>query len=246
MRTSILGLAILAVLVAACAPAQQSTTGRAVFALTDAAADMGAVSSVKVTVDSVRVHNDAQGWVTVTSTPQTYDLLALKASGDTVLLADLQLSEGSYQQIRLDISSVVVVDENGTHDAKLPSGELKIVGGLDVEANTTSAVTFDFIADESLHVTGNGQYIMAPVVKLETRTDADVEVSSDKRVEVSGGRVKTDIKVGMDVAGNVGVGLSIAKDAPLSVEGGKVKLGIGVGEERKANASMKSEVDVTA
>lgn len=236
MRMSIIGLAVLAVLVAACAP-QGSTTGRVVFAMTDAAADMGAVSSVKVTVDSVRVHNEAQGWVTVTSTPQTYDLLALKASGDTVLLADLQLSEGSYQQIRLDISKVVVTDADGDHEAKLPSGELKIVGGLEVEANTTSAVTFDFIADESLHVTGNGQYILAPVVRLETRTDADVEVRADKRVEVSGGNVKTDIKVGMDLEGNVGLGLKIAKDAPLSVEGGKVKLGIGMGAKSDAEAT---------
>jgi len=34
--------------------------GRVVFAITDAAADMGSVSSVKVTVDSVSVHSAAE------------------------------------------------------------------------------------------------------------------------------------------------------------------------------------------
>jgi hypothetical protein len=35
-----------------------SNDGRAVFAVSDAAADMGAVTSVKVTIDSVKVHQE--------------------------------------------------------------------------------------------------------------------------------------------------------------------------------------------
>jgi hypothetical protein len=219
MKATIITVAILALFLAACAP--QTNTGRAVFLVTDAAADMGTVSSVKVTVDSVQAHSTTQGWVTVSSAPQTYDLLALKSSGDAVLLADVQLKEGTYEQIRLDISSVVVTDENGTHEAKLPSKELKIVGGMSVAANTTSAVTFDFIADESLHTTGNGQYILAPVIQVETREHAQVDASDESDVLVSGA-VKSSTKVGMDVNGNVGVGLKIADDENLEIEGGRV------------------------
>ena len=194
---------------------QTNRTGRAVFAITDAAADMGTVSSVKVTVDSIRVNSQSEGWVTVSSSAKTYDLLKLQAENKNELFADVQLKEGSYNQIRLDISSVIVTDANGTHEAKLPSGELKLNGELIVKANSTSVAKFDFIVNESLHVTGNGKYILAPVIQLETREDADVQIKSNNRVEISGGRIKTNAKIGMDINGNIGIGLKVSSTAKL-------------------------------
>ncbi len=239
-------------------PSGESTAnqGRVVFTIADAAADMNSVSRVVVTIDSISVHSDTEGWVTVSSIPQTTDLLLLKAEGAQRLLADVKLKEGSYQQLRLDISKVVVTDNTGEHQAKLPSGELKIIGGFNVSANSTSTAKFDFIADESLHRTGNGEYILAPVVQLETREDADVDVKADNKVEVKNGHVKTNIKVGMDVDGNVGVGLHIPKEAKVSLSNGKVKLettlsvglGSGSGKEESAqentNASANAAVKV--
>ncbi len=213
------------VLLAGCIQAPTTTQGRAVFTITDAAADMGTVSSVKVTIDSVQVHSATEGWVTVSSTPQTYDLLKLKAEGSQALLADASLKTGTYQQVRLMTSKVVVTDTSGDHEAKLPSGELKIVGELTVNESSTSTATFDFIANESLHVTGNGEYIFAPVVKLETREKADVDASSKANVKITGGTIKANIKVGMDIDGNTGVGLNISKDTKLSIGGGKIKIG---------------------
>lgn len=207
-------------------PGNATATGRAVFVITDAAANMGTVSSVAVTVDSVQVHSASEGWVTVSSTPRTYDLLQLKAGNDMALLADVDLKEGAYEQARLDISSVIVTDAKGTHEAKLPSNELEIVGRLEVDANTTSTAKFDFIADESLHVTGKGEYVMAPVVQMETRQDADVEINSNSDVEVTGGVVTTNTKVGMDISGNVGVGLGIKANQNLDIEGGKIKIAV--------------------
>lgn len=197
---------------------QGSGMGRAVFAMTDAAADMGSVSSVKITIDGVRVHSAAEGWTTVSSSARTYDLIELKNENEVVLLADVQIEEGTYDQMRLDISNVIVTDANGQQEAKLPSGELKIMGSLVVEENSTSTATFDFIASESLHVTGQGKYIMAPVVQVETRQDADVGLKSNNRVEIDGGQIKTNVEVGMDINGNVGVGLGIVSNANLSLD----------------------------
>ena len=215
--------------------------GRAVFTITDAAADMGAVTSVKVTVDSVSVHSAEKGWVKVASPAKTYDLLKLKAEGSQELLADVKLDADTYQQVRLDISKVVVTDAEGDHEAKLPSGELKIVGDLTVKEESTSTATFDFIADRSLHVTGNGEYILAPVVRFETKEDADVAVEATGKVKVSGGRVKANVEVGMDETGNVGVGLRLGQDAVLSIESGKIKIGALVSSGAKTNASSEAK-----
>jgi hypothetical protein len=129
---------------------------------------------------------------------------------------------------------------------------LKIVGGFTVNANSTSTATFDFIADESLHVTGKGEYILAPVVKLETREDAEVDTSVKSKVSVRGGKVKTDIKVGMDENGNVGIDLRIRQELNLTIDtAGKIKIGGIVSSEAKSQASseddgsMGAEVDVS-
>ncbi|MCX6771254.1 MAG: DUF4382 domain-containing protein [Candidatus Micrarchaeota archaeon] len=202
--------------------------GRVVFTMTDAAADMGAVASVKVTVDSLEVQNATGGWIIVASPPYTYDLLQLKASGSQPLMADASLAAGAYGQVRMHISKVVIADSSGEHEATLPSGDLKIIGGFMVKANSTTVVNFDFQADKSVHVTGNGKYILAPVVHMQGLDGAEVDTSSKWNVKVIGGRISTDTEVGMGADGKVGVGAGIPANANLTIDsGGIVVLGLG-------------------
>jgi len=223
MRTGIcmaLGAVFILLFAAGCTqdgntPSQ--STGRAVFTMTDAAANMGTVTAVEVTVDSLQVQRADMGWTTVFSTPHTYDLMQLRASGNQSLLADVSLQNGTYGQIRMVISKVMVADSAGVHEAKLPSGELKIIGGFTVMPNSTAAVNLDFLADQSLHVTGDGQYILAPVVRMQTREGTQAITSSKDDVKTMGGQIKTDTTVGMDSDGNVGVGRRIAAGMNLSI-----------------------------
>jgi len=226
------------------APAESSsaTDSNVVFTITDAAADMGTVTEIKVTVDSIKVHSDAKGWVTVSDESKTFDLLELKAEQKQALLAEANLETGTYNQLRLDISKVVVVDDKGETEAKLPSGELKIQGELEVKDGTTSTASFDFIADESLHVTGNGKYIMAPVIQLETRNNAEVSVKSDNSVVIKDGEVKTNIKVGMDISGNVNANAKIPVDVELNV-GSSGKIFLGKKLSVKTNSAVDTMVD---
>ncbi|MBI2445849.1 DUF4382 domain-containing protein [Candidatus Micrarchaeota archaeon] len=244
-----------------------TATGRAVFGVTDAAADMGAVSSVQMRIDSVQVHSASQGWVTASSESKTVDLLELKAQGATALLADAQLKADTYDQMRMDVSSVTVVDAEGSHQAKMPSNQIKFIGDLVVKANGTSSATFDFIADESLHVAGKAEgqgsaeakYVMAPVIQFESRTDAKVNVENGNRVQIVGGSVKTNVKVGMDIKGNVGIGLAIPADAVVLVgttgdviiggtlnSTGNIVGGIGVGGSSEASGSASADASGSA
>ena len=148
-------------------------------------------------------------------------------------MADVKLKEGAYDQVRLVISNVMITDAEGDHAAKLPSNELKIKSDrndlniFDINSDSISAVSFDFKTDESLHVTGNDKYILAPVVEVQTRDNADVKIKSDNKVEVNGGKVKSSLKVGMDVGGNVGMDVKIDKDKNIIIENDKIKIGIG-------------------
>ncbi len=222
-----------------------ASAGRAVMTITDKAADMGTVTSIMVTVSSVQLHSSTGAWINANITPKTYDLLKLKAEGLNALLADFSVPAGSYDQLRLDISKVVVVDATGSHDAKLPSGTLRIMSGVNVSANSTSAISFDFIADESLHMTGNGLYILAPVVQVESRENAEVDSRNREDVKVGGGRVHSQKKVGMDISGRVDEDARIPRDANLTINANDdVEIEVPGIEERAENAQNETEIRI--
>ncbi|HLC73586.1 MAG TPA: DUF4382 domain-containing protein [Candidatus Nanoarchaeia archaeon] len=191
--------------------------GRIIFAIKDVAADMNTITSVDVTIDQIEVHNSEKGWTTISSTPMTFDLLQLKQEDVAMLMANVEIEEGSYQQIRILMSNILIRDEAGLKNAKLPSGELKIVGDLVVNSNSISTVVLDFVADESIHLTSSGKYIFAPVINFEIREDANTDIDEKGIVKIENGNVNTNTKIGMDASGNVGVGLTIPKNKILSL-----------------------------
>ncbi|QQG39598.1 MAG: DUF4382 domain-containing protein [Candidatus Aenigmatarchaeota archaeon] len=203
-----------------------STQGKLLVGITDAAVDSSTVTSVIITVESAEVHSaSADSWTTISSSAKTYDLMQLDSQDVVKLFGEATLDAGTYNQMRLDISNVAVTINGTTSDAKLPSSRIEIPVTVVVNANSTSAVVLDFQADQSLHATGNGTVIMAPVIHVKSTSNASASVSGDN-VEVSGGRTDDDKEVGMDAEGHVGVGLRIAANAKLNVgANGKISIG---------------------
>src|SRR3989344_5492011 len=86
------------------------------------------------------------------------------------------------------VSSVFITVKNRvSEEAKLPSGELKIIASIVVSADKTSTMVFDFIADKSLHMTGSGKIIFAPVVKIQKTNNVSVELTSKNEIKIMGG-----------------------------------------------------------
>lgn len=202
--------------------------GRVIFSVTDAAADMGTVSEINMKVNSVEVHSEASGWATVSTTPRTYSLLDLNERSESELLAEVNMQAGTYDQIRLNVDSVAVITKAGaTKIAKLPSGQLLINSKLIVKANETSSANFDFLADKSLHTTGSGEYIFAPVVKLETRSNTNVSVNSASVVSIDGGNVDDSVTIGMDIDGSIKANFQLKTTDKLKVgTDGKIEISL--------------------
>ena len=225
-------IVVLAIIVVAAFGAWNYTTsmaqqGRFVVTLADAATDLNGVSQINVTIDSVRAQNDANGWVTLSSTQRTIDLLQLRAEGNQVVIADLNVPAGTYNQIELNISKVIVVDAQGSHEAKLPSGKIRMNMNTDLNKGSTNTIRIDVLADESLHITGNGLYILAPVIHLQTRENVQVNIDSEMHATINGGQLKDDTEVGMDEEGRVGVGVKIPENADVSI-GNDNKIHVGL------------------
>lgn len=211
----------------------QGQQGRVLFAVSDTAVPLDTVRSILLTVNEVQVHSATRGWVTVSVTPRQYDLIQLRdAATVSELFADVRLDVGMYQQVRLVVDNVIVVTKDGvSHLAVLPSRELKFAGNLVVAKGENSFVNFDFLADKSLHLTGSGTYIFAPVVAVEMRSSVDtVQIIPDPatfrhgRVTAAGGRADLSITLGMDEKGTLKANYRIDPSARLEIEGNVIQV----------------------
>lgn len=126
---------------------------------------------VNVTIESVQVNNTENdtGWVEISSPQQTYDLLEL-TNGAMAHLGSKELEPGTYEQIRLILSSdghSVVV--GGTeHDLFVPSGAqtgVKLNVNAEIEEDITYTLLLDFDASRSVVERGQAGYLLKPVIK---------------------------------------------------------------------------------
>jgi hypothetical protein len=114
------------------------------------------------------------------ATSRTCDLKKLQTAQD--VLGTGPLATGHYTQVRLVVSSATIYFDNAaTGDAcaatvaapagrsanvTIPSGEVKLNREFDVSSATTTTMVLDFDGDKSVRETGNGQFMMSPVISV--------------------------------------------------------------------------------
>jgi len=85
----------------------------------------------------------------------------------------------------MTISNVQVrLGDGELQDVILPSGKLKFIHPFDIVGGQTTALLFDFDAEKSVNVTGSGQIIVKPVVKLSVTKPQKVEPGT-KHVKIA-------------------------------------------------------------
>ena len=109
------------------------------------------------------------GWVVINNNEAIYDLLKLK-NGVTTIIGNSSLAIGHYSQIRLIIGagSNIVVD-GVTYPLEIPSGEqtgIKLNHEFEILEDLNYELFLDFDAELSILLTGSGQYIMTPVIRI--------------------------------------------------------------------------------
>ncbi|MEX0719252.1 MAG: DUF4382 domain-containing protein [Balneolaceae bacterium] len=145
-----------------------SNVGKLQVLLHDAPASY---DEVNVFIERVEVNNgsDEEGWITVGEPQQVFDLLEL-TNGVLAPLGEVELETGTYEQIRLVLSSDghSVVKDGESHDMFVPSGSqtgIKLNVNAEIEADIVYVLLLDFDANRSVVVTGNQGYLLKPVIK---------------------------------------------------------------------------------
>jgi len=150
--------------------------------ITDAPIDFTGVSAVNVTFTGIILYpgdDEETGDLDLDISPAvlanegTINLLDYQ-DGAVILVGSADIPVGTYNRIRLLVSEVTVVQDDdgdpGTPEVvepvKLSSGRIDIHFGFTLADGEEADVILDFDAAESIHLneTGNGKYILRPVV----------------------------------------------------------------------------------
>ena len=144
-------------------------------------------SAVLVTFNEVSVHQDTDADFTplkfaADATSRTCDLLRLQKDNAQDVLGIGTLDAGHYTQVRLAVAEAkLYLGAPSTGDAcgpglippagtpvplTIPSGEVKLNREFDVPVGGTTLMSLDFDGDHSIIQTGNGSYMMKPVIAV--------------------------------------------------------------------------------
>jgi hypothetical protein len=140
--------------------------------------------AVLVTFSEVAVHRADEAWTRVPfaggGSRRTCDLKKLQGAEDVLGVGALQ--PGHYTQIRLMVeSSSLYFDNQSSGPAcaatmaspagrsaplEVPSGEVKLNRQFELTADDAMTMVLDFDGDKSIKETGNGRYLMTPVIAI--------------------------------------------------------------------------------
>lgn len=142
--------------------------------------------SLLVTFSDVSVHRDDQGADAWTKLPfaagsaRTCDLKKLVTAQD--ILGVGALPAGHYTQIRLTVTSAALYFDTAAEGAacaetitapsgtsasvEIPSGVVKLNREFTVSSGGSTTILLDFDGDKSMNQTGNGRYMMSPVISV--------------------------------------------------------------------------------
>jgi len=179
LRIILLGCLVAGVTLAGCSNHTDNPGfGTVTMRMTDAPGDFQSVNLVitqvavrfeGTTSNAVAADSDSVGWMILSNTPATYDLLTLR-NGVFTTIGSARVPAGHYTQVRLKIGTGSTVVVNGTtYPLTVPSGAqtgVKLVGGFDVSAGGTTDLALDFDAARSIVVTGVGSYLLKPTIKV--------------------------------------------------------------------------------
>lgn len=149
----------------ACEKVEQAGTSRMNVRMTDAPGDY---DSILLNVKEVEIISSA-GRTTIAVNAGPFDILSYRNGKDT-LIASQDIPSGRMQEIRLvlhDEGNRIVVNGQ-SYDLETPSGQssgVKIKVQEELVANVAYTLLLDFDAAQSIVLTGNGKYILKPVIR---------------------------------------------------------------------------------
>ncbi len=164
-RFFIVGALAIAVAFTSCKDDNSASATKFSVKMTDAP---GAYQSLLLNVKEIQVIT-SDGTTTMPVGTEPFDILHFRMGKDT-LLASQDIPAGQLQEIRLVLNETgnTVTINNVIYDLTTPSAQssgLKLKVNADLSAGSQYTLLLDFDAAKSIVKTGNGKYILKPVIR---------------------------------------------------------------------------------
>ena len=168
--------------------------------------------AVYVTFEDFFVHRKGGEWVSLplAQIPYAVDLLEFHSGRTTTLVQPISLEPGTYDRIKVSISSAAVLRDGIFYSVAIPSGTLviEIDFFFDLEDGRTMDLTIDFDLSQSLKLfqtLGASSYQLKPVLHInETEKAATVhgEISAETFAEYHSREAIVSLFVDKDLSGD--------------------------------------------
>ncbi len=136
------------------------------------------VQVIRIEAHKTSVSDSTSGWVTICDSTVNVNIMDL-TNGKTHLLGSNNIDAGTYDQIRMILGTNNTVTMGGmTYPITIPSGTqtgIKINTNMTINAGENFNLLLDFNAAQSVHMTGNGNFMLKPVIHaVEVQTQGDL------------------------------------------------------------------------
>ena len=169
--------------------------------------------AVFVTFEELSVHKEGGEWISLAlvRTPFAIDLLDFHSGKTTELVWPVRLEPGTYDRIKLSISSAAVLRDGSFYSVAIPSGTLviEIDFFFDLEDGRTMDLTIDFDLSQSLKLFKTpvaSSYRLKPVLHInQTETAATIhgEISAETFAEYDSREATVSLFVDKDLSGDL-------------------------------------------
>ena len=137
--------------------------GATIFSISDAPTFYN-ITSLNLSISYIEVHSTTTGkWYKI-NVDKTFNLIELRNISKVIVGADLPY--GIYNEIVLNIANANATINGKVENVFIPSKKLRIITTFNITNSSTNAINLDFDLEDSLHITGNGEIIMTPVIGL--------------------------------------------------------------------------------
>jgi len=175
-----------------------SSSGTGTLAIRLADAPDPDITEINVRIARVQANVDGQ-WVTIAEPDATFNLLDF-ALTDT-LVGQASVPAGTYTQVRLVIPEANYVDDTGSHELEIPSGDtsgFKINVNAPVEPNEVTTILLDWNAKDSIVRTGSGKTILKPTIRgvVKVLSGTVTGIASDGTANLVNAEVKATYVAG--------------------------------------------------
>ncbi len=146
---------------------QPQAQGTLVLKITDKPGELN-ITEAWINISTIQVHksgnNSTAGWYTVIEEGREFDLIQLR--NVTEFLGKENLTIGNYTQIRLNVNKANVTIDNVVYNLTIPSKTIKLIKPFNITEGETTTLILDFEVNESIHETGNNNYMFKPTIKV--------------------------------------------------------------------------------